>query len=400
MRRKIGLSLSELPRLKFQVRTRARRGFSLIELLGVLAIMGVLAALTVPPVIRQLQQARTANEEANLEEVARAIVEGIKATGTIPDPETNATLIGGWANIASNYTAMGINQLLYVFGTNLATQRRVYLSDELMTYFSANSISPPFLTPPQGWPASSFPLSAQLVVVSSSREDFLLASPTAANISSNDFNWLKSFTKTPDSGGLINATNLNIIGTIGTSSNRWTSEGQFLQIKTVDLRSLFCLVQLEDSQSPPTVFTNNLGSGYNGFGPVIVNSNGVAVSVNFMGTNSTNTSISSVGLASSPGRIPWGLSGRTSGDANLLSTNIAVSGGAPNGNFVIRFPTTPSYGLQANSLAYMVSQDESFYVIKGTSLRLGDTNLTPQKSVVIQDNSTFRFFNGSWTRVD
>ena len=86
MRRKIGLSLSELPRLKFQVRTRARRGFSLIELLGVLAIMGVLAALTVPPIIRQLQQARTVNEEANLEEVARAIVEGIKATWTIPNP--------------------------------------------------------------------------------------------------------------------------------------------------------------------------------------------------------------------------------------------------------------------------------------------------------------------------
>lgn len=377
------------------------RGFSLIELLGVLAVMGILAAITVPPIIRQIQQARTTNEEANLEEVARAIVEGIKATGTIPNPNTNATTNGGWATIAGNYTALGTNQLLYAFGTNSATQRRVYLSDELMSYFTANLILPPFVTPPGGWPTNAFPANAQLVIVSSSREDFGLASPAAANVSSNDLNWLKSFTKTPDTNGLINATNVSIIGTIGTSTNVWTNQGQFLQIKTVDLRSLFCLVQLEDTRSPASVFTTFAGSNYSGYGPETINTSGVTLAVYFSGSTNTNTSISSVGIASVPGRILWADSGSTNPISLPLTNPITVTQGIiSNGLVDLVFPATPSYATQTNTPSLMAKQDETFYVIKGTSLRLGDASLAPQKTVVIEGNSTFRFFNGAWTRVD
>jgi len=86
MRRKFGLSLSELPRLKFQVRTRAGGGFSLIEILGVLAIMGILAAMLAPNIIRQIRQSQATGEDARLRQVGEAIVDSILATGVIPNP--------------------------------------------------------------------------------------------------------------------------------------------------------------------------------------------------------------------------------------------------------------------------------------------------------------------------
>ena len=195
--------------------------------------------MTVPPILRQIRQAQTANEDANLNEVARAIVEGIKVTGTIPNPNVNALAAGGWASNSLPYTALGTNQLLYVSDANTNTQRRMYLSGGLTNYFSANLINPPFTTPAQGWPTNSFPPDLQLVLVSSSREDLLLSCSTTANLASNDVVWLKNWVKQA-TNGIYFATNTAIVGSIANSTGTWTNKGEFLHVKVVDLRPLFC----------------------------------------------------------------------------------------------------------------------------------------------------------------
>jgi prepilin-type N-terminal cleavage/methylation domain-containing protein len=371
---------------------RAGRGFSLIEILGVLAIMGILASMTVPPILRQIRQAQSGNEDANLEEVARAIVEGIRAEGRIPDPSVTALSSNGWIGVASNYSSLGTNALLLVYPNNTNTQRRFYLSGNFEAWLIGNG----FQTPSAGWPANDLPAETQFMLVSSSRED--LALPTPLNAA--DFDRLKAWNKSYV-GGFIQVPDLSTpFGPLWQPSADPTKAlGQYLHVKTVDLKPLLCLVQLEDSQSPPTVSTNSAGAGYNGFGPVIINSNGVAISVNFAGTNSTNTQISSVALASLPGRILWDVSGRTNGSGLSISNNVTVPGGV-GGSINLFFPGTPSYSVMTNAPAFMSSQDQSFYVIKGTSLFLGDTNQSVQQNVVILKNSNFRFINGTWSRVD
>ena len=257
-------SLSELPRFRSHPRTRAGRGFSLIELIGVMAVMGILASMTVPPILRQIRQAQSGNEEANLNEVARAIVEGIRAEGRIPDPSVTALSSNGWIGVASNYSSLGTSALLLVYPNNTNTQRRFYLSGNFEAWLIGNG----FQTPSAGWPANNLPAETQFMLVSSSRED--LALPTPLNAA--DFDRLKAWNKSYV-GGFIQVPDLSTpFGPLWQPSADPTKDlGQYLHVKTVDLKPLFCLVQLEDSQSPPTVSTNSAGTGYNGFGPVIIN---------------------------------------------------------------------------------------------------------------------------------
>jgi type II secretory pathway pseudopilin PulG len=381
----------------------------LIELIGVLAIMGILASMAVPPILRQIRQAQTANEDANLNEVARAIVEGIKVTGTIPNPNVGALAAGGWATISLPYTALGTNQLLYVSDANANTQRRMYLSGGLTNYFNANGIIPPFATPALGWPTNSFPPDLQLVLVSSSREDLLLSCSTTANLASNDVVWLKNWVKQA-TNGIYFATNTAVVGSIANSTGTWTNKGEFLHVKTVDLRPLFCRVELIDTACPPTA-TINIGTD------TYLNPN-VQFFANLATFNIYDSNLAPI----APARIisntdlavlmnptpqfinrtmPLNLVNMIGRQNVPLSTQ---SGATPVLNPQPRFripisgsvspPVAPAGGMFPANV-------QTFYVLKGTSLQLWDNaSGSPVLTTTIESDSSFKYLGSTWTRVD
>lgn len=371
--------LSEPQRLKLQARSRAGRGFSLIEMIGVLAIMGILAGMLAPPLLRQLRQAKSANEDANLEEVARAVAEGIKTTGTFPNPTLGATAAGGWANLASNYTSLGINQLLFVFGTNTSTERRFYLTPGLFTYLNNYGFS----TPVGGWSTNSFPPDAQIVLVSSSREDLLLACPTGANLGGNDVAWLKNFVKTPGANGLYAATNLNVVNA------SWTNRGEFLHVKTIDARPLFCRVDLYDTAGPAEVMLVDGGVGYTSI-PSPTNIDGTTI--NYMTNSSANVLISTVYPAQRRSGLP---PGRNTNNI-LVTTNIAGSA-TTEGTIRITTPGAPQYGV-GGGLTTMTTQSMAFYVLKGTTVSLIAPGISTN-SQIIQKDSQYEYFGRSWRQL-
>jgi len=345
----------------------------------------------VPPILRQIRQAQSGNEEANLNEVARAIVEGIKATGTIPNPNTNALFSGGWASNSLPYTALGTNQLLYVSDANINTQRRMYLSGGLTNYFSTNLINPPFTTPAAGWPTNSFPSDLQLVLVSSSREDMVLSCSNAANLASNDVVWLKNYIKTPNTNGQYIADNIRVV------PSSWSNRGEFLHVKTVDLRPLFCRVQLEDGRSPATALTNVPGAGYTGYGPLLIPTNGVTISISFSGATNTNTSISSASVISSASTILWSNTGMTNSSTTPFTNAVSVLPPLT-GSVNLVFSATPSFSISTNGLATMTNQNISFFLLKGTALKLGNASLVLQRTIIIDEDISLHFSNGSWSQ--
>src|SRR6187402_2057425 len=96
MRTMARLSLRKSPRA-------GGEGFTLIEMIGVLAIMAILAAVTVPPVIERIHLAKAAKEMRDLPVLAAALNRHILRTKTIPSQD--------WAQVIADELAVPINQV-------------------------------------------------------------------------------------------------------------------------------------------------------------------------------------------------------------------------------------------------------------------------------------------------
>ena len=440
--RKVRAHRSNLRKMRGGVWVRAERGFSLIELIGVLAVMGILASMTVPPILRQIRQAQSGNEEANLNEVARAIVEGIKATGTIPNPNIVPANPGGWVNVAANYTtltsdAAGPGTLHYVFPTEADfrdvngtkrtyadTARRIYLDPAFLKYLYSQlgAVTGTFATPTGGWPATAlggvtFPNQAiKLYIVSSSRPDFVLScSVNGLNVqdTANDYGDLPSSLLIAQLSSWVKATDsaTGFIQAPGTAVENWANVGhQYLHVKTVDLRPLFCRVELIDTACPPTA-TINIGTD------TYLNPN-VQFFANLANFNIYDLNLAPIALARAilntdlavlmnptpqfiNRTMPLNLVNMIGRQNVPLSTQ---SGATPVLNPQPRFripisgsvspPVAPPVGMFPDNV-------QTFYVLKGTSLQMWDNaSGTPVLTTTIESDSSFKYFGNTWTRVD
>jgi len=438
--RKVRADLSNLRKMSGGVWIGAKNGFSLIELIGVLAIMGVLASMTVPPILRQIRQAQTVNEDANLNEVARAIVEGIKATGTIPNPNIVPSNPGGWVNVAYNYTTLtddiapgggfAPGTLHYVFPSETAfadTARRIYLDPAFLNYLNSQlgGVTGTFATPAGGWPATTlggvpFPNQAiRLYIVSSSRPDFVLScsangpnvqvagnnygNPAGAPLIDQLSSWVKA---TVVATGFIQAP--------GTAVENWANIGhQYLHVKTVDLRPLFCEVTLIDTAAPEDFavagFNIVVADPVANYGPnaaIAVNignnvitfaSDGIgglpvqiASSSQIAGYNARHLAIANTVIL--PGTAEY--AGPAS--PNPPTYDLFAIAGAGAGGFL----PSPDPGAAAAGLAPDHNQTQTFYVLKGQSINLFDGANALNRSVIIQSDVQYKYFNNSWNQVD
>ena len=230
--------------------TTGSAGLTLIEMIGVMAVLSILATMLVPNIIEKIQEAERDLEDNRLEEIAGALVKGIKAQGQLPNLTVHPTNSNGWVGMAAPFAVMGTNAIWKVFpggapGVTNSTARRVYLSTELTNKLTTTDPNLGMGNRDDGV-ISTINGPVLMFIVSSSKPDLQLACPTNANISTNEQLWLQNWIKEYDNKGNVSATNRNIVGNVEGSTVRWTNRGQFLHVKIVDMLPYISNVDLQD----------------------------------------------------------------------------------------------------------------------------------------------------------
>jgi len=379
---------------------------------------------------REAQEKAIAQEDKNLEEIARALVAAIQATGELPNPNVAPFAAGGWADLARSYTSLtddaaspsGRGTLRYAFpevANPNPTERRVYLDPILMQY-ALNVLNGGFATPADGWdstvdsdgvlPVDMESGAMRMYIVSSSKSDLFLAAPAnnagvqTAGAGYNDgglltalANWQKARTPPGDPmPGVIPVP--NVIAQWGAAYPplaNYSTRGEFLHVKVVDLRPLFCRVQLTDAAAPEDVTGFSITVAGGGYPP----SSAVAVNV---GNNRLTFA------SDAAGALPVGQVASFNQVAEYNARHLAI----PNtlilpGSAEYAGPASPSrptYDLIAVAGpglgAFLINQTQTFYVLKGRSINLFNGANGLDKSVVIQTDARFKYFNSTWTKVD
>jgi len=366
------------------------KGFTLIELMGVMAIIGILSAVILPPLISKIEDANTTKEDANLEEIARALVAGIKAQGRIPDPTVNPTAVDGWVAMATNYSVLGTNDLIRSIPSSTNDTVRRYFLSPALTNFLSNNYSPPA----GGWSTNNFtngPL--YLMLVSVSKDGLLFGSgcTTNNNMASNNVLFLQNWAKTNNSSGRVEVNNLEIVGNITGTTDRWTNRGQFLHVKVVDVKSLFCKVTLFDTASPLTASISNTTSTFtNSPQPSSTNISGAQINHGY--DSSSNATIVSFFPPLSL-MLPSSSFSRTNSSTTTLAT-YSVTNGASSATVTITAPAPPSFELGGFTNNITNSQTTNFYTLIGTGLRLISPVAT--NAYTIQRDSQFDYFGQNW----
>lgn len=217
-------------------RPAPRHAFSLIELIGVLAILGVLATVFTPPLVRQLAAAQQTREAQTLQTLAAGLKRHVTTHQQVPGA-------AGWAtNIAASLDR-NVAEVLRVDPRN-PNNLRVYLIDP---DFSPKTGSHPLYS--QGSLGSTTaPAANRIVILSSVRPDLKLPVSSGLAASAGAFNQIWDWTYDPTSkappAGWPAA---------------WHAQGEHVTVVRLQLAELFVVATFNNQQHPDDVPFAKLG---------------------------------------------------------------------------------------------------------------------------------------------
>lgn len=210
-----------------------RAGFSMIEMIGVLAVMAILAAMLMPNVVRRIAEARGTKEEANLDALAAGLIDHIRANQSVPGA-------AAWASNIAAVTGLSLNEVRRVDPSD-ANSARVFL---VHPGFTPSTGTDPILTNLVNGLAA--PSNARLMILSATKSSLALpvvsgkASDTGSNRQVFEDIWNWSFnpsTQEPPAGWPA----------------AWTGQGRHLRVARVNLAPYLHHVTFSNHHFPANI---------------------------------------------------------------------------------------------------------------------------------------------------
>jgi type II secretory pathway pseudopilin PulG len=227
--------LAAIPRRNVDpLRRRTLGAFTLIEMIGVLTLVAIMAAVFTPSLAQQLSRANASKEESVLTTLAEGLLASIEAQQSIPGPKT-------WVSRVASMTGLASNEVARTRPSDSSTAR-VFL------------IHPGFRPCLGASPGSSDPIwsqsstgavtvtEARIMILSVHKPGLSLPVSSGAASSSTAFDAIWNWTNDPSTDAPPS----------GWPSS-WSGNGEYLHVSRINLASHFLRATFSNSGYPDAV---------------------------------------------------------------------------------------------------------------------------------------------------
>ena len=243
--------------------TIPRAGFTLLELIGVMAVIAILSAAVLPGAIDLIRTQRAVKEGAELPKIAEALKRGMLREQVFPIYENDAgELTEGndayWWNLAARHGGGSANELRYPLGIRPGslTTRKLYFAETSwgndsfdgdfgngtsFNYITGNGPAKSSETASDGWVYPDDPTELRLLLISTTNPDLSLPD-TLNEVRFNNYweDWAVDSDGNPAVGGWSR---------YGLSSTMWEGRAAELNVQRIDLRDWLCTVVIENRRA-------------------------------------------------------------------------------------------------------------------------------------------------------
>lgn len=243
--------------------TLRRAGFTLLELIGVMAVIAILSAAVLPGAIDLIRTQRAVNEGAELHKIAEALKRGMLREQIFPIYENDASVStedndAYWWNLAARHGGGSANELRYPLGIRpgSTTTRKLYFAEAnwgddtfdgitdngtSFNYITGDGPAKSSKTATDGWVYPKDPTELRLLLISTTNPDLLL--PDTLNEQRFDKfweDWAIDSDGDPASGTW---------SSYGFSGTEWQGRAAELNVQRIDLRDWLCTVVIENQRA-------------------------------------------------------------------------------------------------------------------------------------------------------
>ena len=218
-----------------------RQGFTLFELIGVLAIISILLAMVAPITLDMLKLQRQQSDQAALPKIAAALKLAMLREQSFPSANTSS--LKYWADMAARHGAGSANEVEYS-DNQQTVARKLYLAGSAFDADSFYSIVSAADTANIAWLADfQDPAELRMLLLSTINPDL----PLPTSLSDSEFNAIWDNWSNASGAPISSAT-------FGLGAE-WTGRASELNLQRIDLRDFLCTVIIENSVHAPNFYS-------------------------------------------------------------------------------------------------------------------------------------------------